>query len=89
MKLGGDMTILKEEIARGQTGTLDENDNWWRLCYDTEASKFYVEHEMDGLKPNNQQPYAVTNYHAAETWGGRGATEIPAAKQRLLKRASA
>ena len=83
------MAILKEEIARAQTGSLSENDNWWRLCYDTDAGEFYIEHEMDGLKPNKQQPYAVTNRHDAETWGGRGSTEIPAAKQRLLERASA
>jgi hypothetical protein len=83
------MAILKEEIARGQTGSLSENDNWWRLCYDTEVREFYVEHEMDGLKPNNQQPYAVVNRHAAENWGGQGAADIPTAKKRLLERANA
>ena len=83
------MVVLKEEIARGRTGSLDENDNWWRLCYDTEAREFYVEHEMDGLKPNNQQPFAVTNRHDAETWGGRGADLISTAKKKLLERANA
>jgi hypothetical protein len=80
--------ILKELIAKGTTGPLDENDNWWRLCYDTATSEFFVEHEMDGLKPNNQQPFAAVNHHSVETWGGRGVAEIPAAKERLLKRAS-
>lgn len=82
------MAILKEELERGQTGSLSENDNWWRLCYDTESGQFYVEHEMDGLKANNQQPFAVTNHHDADTWSGRGAARIPDAKGRLLDRAN-
>lgn len=81
------MPILKEELARGQTGPLNENDNWWRLCYDTDANEFFVEHEMDGLKSNNKQPYAVVNRHDADTWGGRGASNLPSAKKRLLERA--
>lgn len=81
------MPILKEELARGPTGPLNENDNWWRLCYDTDTTEFYVEHEMDGLKINNQQPFAVVNRHDAEFWNGRGAANIPSARERLLKRA--
>ena len=36
------LTRLLHEVVRG---TQKENKEWWRLAFDTEAQRLYVEHE--------------------------------------------
>jgi hypothetical protein len=39
------MAILKREIDRRATGPVMNDEDWWRLVFDTETKRLYVEHE--------------------------------------------
>jgi hypothetical protein len=80
------MTILKEEIASRTKGPMAENEDWWRLCYDTNTNRFFVEHAWDHVKINGLTQDAGTSEHDADTWKGQGAANIPDARKRLKER---
>jgi hypothetical protein len=82
------VATLKELIHQGATGSSSENDNRWRLCYDTHVGRFYVEHVVDSPLLGYQQQSAVIKKHAVASWNGPGAAAIPEAKARLLERAN-
>ena len=83
------MTILSEEIAKRIKGTLNQTEDWWDLCYDTDAERFFVKHKWDHVALNTLSQDAGEEDHDADTWKGEGAANIPAAKQRLLEQANA
>ena len=39
------MAKLTRQLHERVTGAHKENEDWWRLVFDTEAKRFYVEHE--------------------------------------------
>lgn len=39
------MTILKRELDRHVTGPILNDEDWWRLTFDTETKRLYVEDE--------------------------------------------
>lgn len=81
------MSILKEEIDRRVKGPMAENEDWWRLCYDTDAERFYIEHEWDHVKINGLTQNTGKTEHDADMWKGAGAAKISEAKKRLMERA--
>lgn len=83
------MAILAEEIAKRIKGTLNQTEDWWDLCYDTEAKRFFVHHRWDHVTLNNLAQDAGEEEYDADAWKGAGADKIAEAKQRLLERANA
>lgn len=41
------MAKLKRELARRARGPVMNDEDWWRLVYDSEAKRLYVEHEWE------------------------------------------
>ncbi len=83
------MAIFSEEIAKRIKGSLMEKEDWWRLCYDSETQRFYVEHEWshtDAYRASKGSDEGTTE-HDAETWSGPGAEKIGEARERLLNQA--
>ena len=39
------MAKLTRQLHERVKGVHKENEDWWRLVFDTEAKRFYVEHE--------------------------------------------
>jgi len=39
------MARLTRQLHERAKGAQKENEDWWRLVFDTEAKRFYVEHE--------------------------------------------
>jgi hypothetical protein len=39
------MPMLKKEFYRTATGPVANDEDWWRLVFDTDARRLYVEHE--------------------------------------------
>ena len=39
------MAKLTRQLHERVAGAHNENEDWWRLVFDTEAKRFYVEHE--------------------------------------------
>jgi hypothetical protein len=65
-----------------------ENEDWWRLCYDTDTKEFYVLHKWDYVQINGLHQNAGEEKHHADTWRGVGAGKIVDAKKRLLEKAN-
>lgn len=73
-------------------GSLAEREDFWTLCYDSEAAYFYVEHEWDHMNPYKLgagESSRGTARVAADDGNGEGVHEIAAAKARLLEKARA
>lgn len=81
------MAILREEISKRIKGTLQQTEDWWYLCYDTNSQRFFVLHQWDHVSLNNLSQNAGEEEHEADTWKGHGADKIASAKERLLERA--
>ncbi len=43
------MALLKRELFRSARGTVMNDEDWWRLAFDTENKRLYVEHEWAHL----------------------------------------
>jgi hypothetical protein len=82
------MPILSEQLATRTKGPMAENEDWWRLCYDTDTKEFFVEHEWSYVKINGLKTNSGKSKHDVDTWGGEGAEAIERAKERLLERAN-
>ena len=82
------MTIISEEISKRIKGTLNQTEDWWHLCLDTETGRFFVRHDWDHVALNSLSQDVGSDEHAVETWRGPGADTIEAAKQRLLEQAN-
>lgn len=41
------MPLLKRELARHARGPVSSEEDWWRLVFDTDQKRLYVEHHMD------------------------------------------
>jgi hypothetical protein len=39
------MPVLKRQLSSRHGGALGRDKDWWRLVYDTDAKRLYVEHE--------------------------------------------
>ena len=78
------MAVLREKIAQRIKGTLQQTEDWWYLCYDTDTKEFFVEHKWDHVALNNLSQNADSETHDAETWNGMGADKISEAKAKLL-----
>ena len=39
------MALLKRELHRTAKGPVMNDQDWWRLVFDTDANRLYVEHE--------------------------------------------
>ncbi len=84
------MAILKREIHRTVRGSLAQDEDWWRLCYDLHAREFFVEHEWSHIDPlRADTPFDVgTRTISVESYHGPHARRIPALKAKLLAVAS-
>lgn len=83
------MAILSEELGSRTKGPMAENEDWWRLCYDTDTGAFYVLHKWDYVQINGLNQNAGEEKHDADTWRGEGAGKIADAKKRLVEQARA
>lgn len=83
------MAVLKKEIAKRIKGSLQEREDWWRLCYDTERREFFVEHEWHHMDAYNIRSAADegTETEPATDYRGNGSDKIEKAKAALLARA--
>jgi hypothetical protein len=43
--MGQPMPLLKREFHRRAKGPVMNDEDWWRLVFDTDAKRLYVEHE--------------------------------------------
>jgi hypothetical protein len=43
------MAVLKRELNKSARGPVANDEDWWRLVYDTENKRLYVEHEWAHL----------------------------------------
>ena len=79
------MPILKEQIAKRVKGQLAENEDWWHLCYDTEADAFYIEHSWDYVNAYrvSQGHNSGTERHSVEGWQGPGSEKVDEARAKL------
>lgn len=83
------MAVLTREIAKRIKGSLQEREDWWRLCYDTDTREFYVEHEwhhMNAYKIGSAADEGTTR-EPAVGYRGQGADKIEQAKAVLLAEA--
>ena len=39
------MSLLKKELYKSAKGPVANDEDWWRLVFDTDARRLYVEHE--------------------------------------------
>ena len=39
------MPLLKRELHQAAKGPVMNDEDWWRLVFDTDANRLYVEHE--------------------------------------------
>ena len=80
------MAILKREIHRKVRGSLAQDEDWWRLCYDTHAREFFVEHEWSHVDPyRTDNPFDVgTRTFSVDSYRGPHARRIPALQAKLL-----
>ena len=41
------MAVLKRLLHQRATGPVGNDEDWWRLVFDTDAGRLYVEHEWE------------------------------------------
>ena len=82
------MPILSEELGSRTKGPMAENEDWWRLCYDTDTKELYVLHKWDYVQINGLRQNAGEEKHDPDTWRGEGAGKTAEAKGRLMEQAN-
>ncbi|WP_209427311.1 hypothetical protein [Pararhodobacter sp. SW119] len=83
------MAVLKKQIGKRIKGSLQEREDWWHLCYDTERREFFVEHEwshMNAYKVSAKADEGLRR-EAIEGYSGIGSDKIDQAKVDLLAEA--
>jgi hypothetical protein len=83
------MAILKRKIAQRIKGSLQEREDWWYLCYDTDSREFSVEHEwhhMDAYRVGSRANEG-RKQEPLEHYRGAGLEKIEQAKAELLAEA--
>lgn len=84
------MTILTEQLEYTAKGSLNETEDWWTLCYDTDVNEFYVEHQWDHMDPyklgNNSGSHGTSRL-SADKYIGPGSHKLDEAKRKLLEKA--
>lgn len=88
------MAVVRKQIALRIKGSLAEREDFWRLCYDLEAERFFVEHEWDHMNPYKlgEGGSRGTTEHSVEDWianKGEGFEKIEEARAEILKEANA
>jgi hypothetical protein len=86
------MTILSEQLKFRARGSLNQTEDWWTLCYDTEAREFYIEHQWDHMDPYNigkDHGSFGKNRLPVEGYDGPGSEKLEEAKRLLLEKAGA
>lgn len=81
------MAIERIQIHSRVKGGMNEDENWWYLCMDTDTGDFFIEHEWDYV--NRFKPSQVdrgTERSKVEDYKGPGSEKIDAAKAELLSR---
>lgn len=83
------MAVLTKEIAKKMKGSLQEREDWWRLCYDTDSREFFVEHEWHHMDAYNIGSAANEGKETfgADGYRGEGSDKIDQAKAALLEEA--
>jgi hypothetical protein len=83
---GNGMPVLKRELHRRVRGPVLMDEDWWRLVFDTDTNRFYVEREWDhvdvakgGTASKGKSETDVTAFLNAE-----GMAEAKAELARLL-----
>lgn len=81
------MTIERVEIDRRIKGGMNEDEQWWYLCLDTDTGEFFIEHQWDYVNRFNvSQADRGKERIEIEGYQGRGSDKIEAAKAELLER---
>lgn len=86
------MPIFAEQLEFRAKGSLNQTEDWWTLCYDSDAKEFYIEHQWDHMDPYNigkKPTNAGKSRISMENYIGVGAEKIAEAKRILIERASA
>lgn len=84
------MPILKEQIAKRVKGSLAEKEDWWYLCYDTDAGEFFIEHEWDHVNAYRvSERSSDTERHSVDGWNGPGSDKVQEARANLEERVRA
>lgn len=81
------MPVFKEQISYHSTGGSAADEVWVYLCFDSGTRQFYIEKSWDYMFQGGKHPTrhnSGTEYYPADTWNGRGADKIQAAKAALL-----
>ncbi len=83
------MTTLRKQIDRRVKGALQEREDWWYLCYDTETKEFYVEHDWHHMNAYKASEKANEGKQRTtiEDHDGPGSSKIDQARADLLKEA--
>ena len=45
------MALLKRILHNRSKGSMNQDEDWWRIVFDTESKRLYVEHEWEHLDP--------------------------------------
>ena len=88
------MAIVRKQIAIRIKGSLAEREDFWYLCYDPEADRFFVEHEWDHMNPYKlgEGGDRGKTEHSVEEWIAQkreGFEKIDDARAEILKEANA
>lgn len=86
------MTILTEQLEFTAKGSVNQTEDWWTLCYDTEAREFYVEHQWDHMDPysiGKKKGDAGRTRLSVDGYEGPGRDKLADAKRALLAKAGA
>jgi hypothetical protein len=80
------MATLKRQIYRRVRGSFAQDEDWWRLCYDTQAREFFVEHEWSHVDPFRvDNPFDVgTRVISVDSYRGPHARRLAAMQAKLL-----
>ena len=52
------MPLLKRQLSARRGGTRGEDQDWWRLVFDTDSKRLYIEHEwsyFDAKRPGSPE----------------------------------
>jgi hypothetical protein len=88
---GDRMAILTEQLEFTAKGSLSQTEDWYTLCYDTDAKEFYIEHQWDHMDPYSIGKKASDRGTArlpVDDYKGPGISKLSDAKQTLMTKAS-
>jgi hypothetical protein len=73
------MPLLRKELHKRVKGSLANDEDWWRLVFDTDAKRLYVEHEWShvdlGANGRADSGKAETDIATFLAQGGEGAPQ--------------